>query len=358
MKTEFANYRRIAKGAAGMSSLWQGPDHLVYVRGSGILLPFSEDYLRFRYRDIQAFTVRRTGRIVMSLLWGLLAVVPAAFGFLILAVRDPGPVGPVALFFLASFFGSSLLGVLGLVRHLILGPTCRCEIMTSLKRENLRPLNRLHRAHEAIALMEGPIREAQARERIGEDRGGDPRDSLARREREKERDFALRVSPLVPATFGVFTLFAFAGLVTLVLESLVITGLGFALFSVGALLLLATLILSVRVPTPDPLRASLWALLGSVFVLFGTGAVFFVVAASENPEYTIGILGPLEAFSAVMVAGGAFFFWLHLALLVTTLLVSLAGLIQTARWRERVAAAREDGQSGAEVIAGDADSDE
>jgi len=45
-----------------MSSLWFGEDHLVYVRGSGMTMPFSEECKRYCYRDIQVVSIAKTSR--------------------------------------------------------------------------------------------------------------------------------------------------------------------------------------------------------------------------------------------------------------------------------------------------------
>jgi hypothetical protein len=63
------NYQRLARDLFGLSSLWLGKDHLVYVKGTGFLVPFTEEYKRFRLSEIQAVNVARTSRIGFSLLY-------------------------------------------------------------------------------------------------------------------------------------------------------------------------------------------------------------------------------------------------------------------------------------------------
>ena len=46
-----------------MSSLWLGEDHLGYVRGTGLMMPYSEEYKRYRYSDIQAVSIAKTSRV-------------------------------------------------------------------------------------------------------------------------------------------------------------------------------------------------------------------------------------------------------------------------------------------------------
>ena len=53
-----------------MSSLWMASDHLVYVKGSGFLMPFTEEYKRFRFDEIQCLSVVRTSRVGKGVLYG------------------------------------------------------------------------------------------------------------------------------------------------------------------------------------------------------------------------------------------------------------------------------------------------
>ena len=63
-----SRYERLARDRLGHSSLWLGEDHLVHVRGSGFLVPFSEEYRRFSLSEIEAVTLARTSRVGKGLL--------------------------------------------------------------------------------------------------------------------------------------------------------------------------------------------------------------------------------------------------------------------------------------------------
>ena len=59
MKKAFGDYKHLAgKGRAG--SLWEGPDHLLYIESAGVFLAFSESYKRIDFGKIQAISIART----------------------------------------------------------------------------------------------------------------------------------------------------------------------------------------------------------------------------------------------------------------------------------------------------------
>ena len=160
MKTFSDRYSRLAKGLFGLSSLWLGEDHLVYVKGSGFLMPFTEEYKRFRLSEIQAFTVAKTSRVGLGMLYLFILLGCAVVSTLIYALSET--LRPVTIVVLSVFLAVGLATFALLLRHLILGPTCVCDIQTRLTRERLRPLNRDHRALETLRRVEGLVRESQA----------------------------------------------------------------------------------------------------------------------------------------------------------------------------------------------------
>ena len=168
------NHQRLARDLFGLSSLWLGEGHLVYVKGTGFLVPFTEEYKRFRLSEIQAVNVARTSRTGLSLLYlfGLLLASLVVTLLLVLA-ETMRPITVVALSFC---FAMGLVSLALLVRHLILGPTCVCDIQTRLSRERIRPLNRYHRTLETVNRIDRLVRESQAGVLVG----GGTRDSSGR----------------------------------------------------------------------------------------------------------------------------------------------------------------------------------
>ena len=77
MKAFSDSYRCLARDPLGLSSLWLGEDDLVYVKGSGFLMPFTEEYKRFRLGEIQSFSVAKTSRTGLTLLYVFLLLFSA-----------------------------------------------------------------------------------------------------------------------------------------------------------------------------------------------------------------------------------------------------------------------------------------
>lgn len=325
-----------------MSSLWQGDDHLVYVKGSGFLIPFSEEYRRFRYKDIQSLTLTKTNRLLFSLLHLTGFLVFAGLIAIVIAVSGLDEIGVGMMILLSILLAGAILFLLLFLRHLILGPTCRCYLQTNLKRELIKPLNRLHTANQAIGRMSPGIQETQqdlegARSEVSKTAASGAGAAAAREESD------LKVSGFVIPTFAIFAVFGLLILIALHLESMVLNGIGLALLTIGSLAVVATLISCIRYATPESIRTFLWILLGQIFVFAGMSAVYFVMTASRNPEYTIGMTGPLEAFAVVSSEGGIGFYLGYLALTVSMFLVSVFGVLQALKWKGRISAVAEPG---------------
>jgi hypothetical protein len=136
--------------AASRSRLYLGTDHLL----SADSMYGSETYKRFYFRDIQAFTVRRTPWGLVSVLifggllglsaLGLLSADPVTFGF--------GTVFTVlfSLFFLAF-----------LIQQLVRGGTCRTWVQTAVQTEELPSLNRVNTSRKVLARLQPLILAAQ-----------------------------------------------------------------------------------------------------------------------------------------------------------------------------------------------------
>jgi hypothetical protein len=140
---------RSAFGIISLSraSLWLGKDHLLCVETSG----YSESYKRFYFRDIQAFSFRRTNaRMVLSI---VLAVMAALF-LLIAFIAD----NTTVLVIFVSL--TPLLCLVPLVINLILGPTCRCQVRTAVQTEDL-PIRRIRGARRFLERVRPLISAAQ-----------------------------------------------------------------------------------------------------------------------------------------------------------------------------------------------------
>lgn len=146
-------YRKLASSgfsAALRHSLWEGPDHLLWVE-SAIL---QEHYRRFYFQDIEAVLVHRTGRRT-AWTWALGA---PFFLFTAIAVFSDG----IALF---SIFMAALLAVLTAVQWLK-GPGCRVYLQTAVQKYRIANLVRMRKAlrvmdriRASVEAVQGPLGE-------------------------------------------------------------------------------------------------------------------------------------------------------------------------------------------------------
>ena len=163
MKKQFGPYRRIARGLLGCSSLWQGPDHLLYVRGTGLILPFREEYIRFAFKDIQSVAIAptRIGTIVTVVSATIAAAAMVAGALLFWAAGD----AVMQAFYKVMAALCAALAVIALplcLVNLALGPTCHCAVQSEGQSHRLRPLRRLRRARKVAAALAATIRSHQA----------------------------------------------------------------------------------------------------------------------------------------------------------------------------------------------------
>lgn len=337
-------YQPLARDRFGFSSLWLGEDHLVYVKGSGFLLAFTEEYKRFRLSEIQAVNVAKTSRVGRILLFTFGLLLSSLVITLILVNADSmGPAAVIGLS-LAFAFGLGALGLL--VRHLILGPTCVCDIQTRLSRERIIPLNRYHRTLETLKRIDGRIRTNQAGVRVSEEGSRDGASAID----DAARGMGFfQVPATVPIAFGAFVVLALAGLAGLHLESLGLTAFVLFLILAGSLLLLLSLVSVVRKPTPESLRTALWLLLGLHFLVVGIGTVYYLVVATREPAYTVGFTGPLEAYAAIAAEGGVWLYVTFVGLFAAMLVSAATGLILALKWRGKIRLAASLGASPAKA---------
>ena len=136
MSKKQKQYTRL-RGAALISSnrLYLMPDHLLSISTTF----FSEDHMRFYYKDIQAIITRKTlmGKI-LNLSFGILLII-----FFIPALRLNGG-------WAVFFFTVTGLFFLLLIINWLRGPTCICHILTPIQTVRLHALKRIRNAKKAM----------------------------------------------------------------------------------------------------------------------------------------------------------------------------------------------------------------
>ncbi|MEM7697266.1 MAG: hypothetical protein AAF236_02545 [Verrucomicrobiota bacterium] len=335
MSDSVEQFRRLARSFFGLSSLWVGPDHLVYVRGRGFIFPYTEEYKRYRFADIQAVTVARRSRWTLGLTLGLSMGFCAVIGLLLLGL-NPGARSGAVLIVAGVFTLIALLLFAFFLRHLLLGPLCICEIQTSASRERLRAIDRLHQSEQLVEQLAGPIGAAQADLQAGAS-------EATSAERSSPPQAPFQLSGSVFATAAGFLLLAMGGFAILHAGSSGLVVAYLILMLAGSALLVWSLVSSTRVASPDGIRASLWTLLGLFFLTVAGGVVILLVAGIQDPAYTIDLAGPFEALADVREIGGwvAYGFFASLFGLMT--LTSSITISLFLKWKARLSAIVERG---------------
>jgi hypothetical protein len=118
----------------GVSSFWNGPDHLLLVETAF----FRERYKRFYYKDIQAVIMHRNSlHRVWTALWSALSLL---FGVIAYLVEG------------TPYTSGTLLAIClsALAVNLLLGPCCMVFLQTAVQRQRLRTLRRVRTAAKAM----------------------------------------------------------------------------------------------------------------------------------------------------------------------------------------------------------------
>jgi len=158
MKKQFGPYRRLGRGFFGCSSLWVAETHLLYVKGMGPVLPFSEEYQRYeldRLRGV-ALVKTKTGLILNCIFGAVLLGCAALAAAAVLAASHFLAERSFFLYFAASAFGAvALVSLVLLVVNTALGPTCLFQVQTPVRIERIRALRRYRPARRALTEL-GP----------------------------------------------------------------------------------------------------------------------------------------------------------------------------------------------------------
>lgn len=164
MKREFDGYRRLTRGIFGASSLWLGSHDVLYVRGSGVWLPFNEEYLRFSLTKLQSASLvkTRTG-LVLNLVFGFFALITGTSSALLIS-QALDHIGPEQAVYVIMAIPSSVLALVFLtlfIVNLALGPTCVLQLQTATRLEKIRAARRLRTARRVLAELAPAITDAQ-----------------------------------------------------------------------------------------------------------------------------------------------------------------------------------------------------
>lgn len=272
MRKTFENYKLLTGNQGRRGSLWKGEDHLLAVEGNGIFFPYSEQYRRVDYKNIQSISYVLTKRYWLVLIALLIPILGLAGGAYLSFYEEKPP--------LAITLGVILLPFLAiLIVHMVMGKTCICTLQTAVQNLRLKPLTRINKARQVMneieslcLLHQGPMptefTEASSQQEVMV-----PGSQLL-----------WRGSAWVMAA-GIALILMAATLV--VFGATLLGGLSSHSSSVGVLYLeafagmaalictIAGLAKAIKMQTPDGLMATLWTSLGLEVV--GGGALYLLV---------------------------------------------------------------------------------
>ncbi len=327
-------YRRLPGGRLTRHSLWQSDDHLLSVQRR----EFTERYVWFYFRDIQAIMVQRTSTyailtaIVLSLtvLTALLAI-----------TRENGGV-MVFWWIMTAAFGSVALW------NWQLGPTCICYLFTAIDRYRVRALSRIKIADRVIGTLQPLIQRAQRDIDIQAPPTSEQSDEQGMYLRPTSVTHARSVeSPPALHYHGAIHIAAF---VLLLLNGLFLSGvlLFFGALSVGGyaatlpalgVCMIIALVKQAGSDMPKSIQGLVWAQLGYIIVSLMIGLAFVLVAFYTymrdfggeliNGESTIATA--VEHFSPVDFP---MFIGFYVILIAIALLIGGLGLMFLRRFRQ------------------------
>ena len=305
-------------------TLWQGPDHLLWVEKTMM----QEHYRRFYFKDIQAVIVRRNQRQhLWTLFWGLLVLVTGSLA--LPSVETP----ELPEFFVPAFF--TLLWSIGLLINFFMGPCCEFYLQTAVQLERLSNMVRARAALKVADRIKGLAEKAQ---------GSFPGSALAGkiiaatppadhlRRADTETTYQPRLHWIL---FGVLLCQAGIGGLLLWLRQ---TWLAILLLIIVAAALVLVIIVLVR--WQRQIRGSMLAMLAWVTLIFSalhavSAYGIYIFGSVRHPEYSYNAAALLKAFLELYLEENAFITALVMGFSAGALALGVIGLIAVALYGGR-----------------------
>lgn len=262
-------------------SLWQGPDHLLWVTA----IFFRERYKRFYYNDIQSVIVQRTGtHLIWTFVWGSLTIL---FGIIALAVSGtPYVSGTIFAVFLMA-----------LMTNILMGPSCCVFLQTAVQRQKLSSLRRVRTADKAMAIIkelviskQGAWKKQESVEAYDKSTlqvARDPLRSVTSTYDKREREDLAPRGPFKPLLhqilFGLLLVMGILGSIQIMLKSLPI-GL-FETFLHGAvqIMVIVALVRWYRHLKGTMIAKINWLALVYIIILTVIGYILYFIVSFRNP---------------------------------------------------------------------------
>jgi hypothetical protein len=319
MSKESRPYRRLSgPGFLTPHRLYTGADHLLSITATS----FSEDYMRFYYKDIQSIILRKTikGKLFNLLLATFLVI------FLLSALRVHG--GWAGFFFVLTglFF---LLLIINWLR----GPTCTCHIMTPIQTVILPALRRISKAKKALARLRPLIEGVQ---------GVLSEESLPEIRQEVLSPHIKTQQKAIKHEHGnfhviLFALFAVSGLfigIGIFYQSIVISLMSGLVVLSATILLIVSLVKQTGSDLSVSLKTITWLTTGYLFIVYLSSYVVSIYAMVKNPGIGNNEWGLIKNISILSPMDYPWLMRLSIFCLCSALILGISGLVLIRKFRE------------------------
>jgi hypothetical protein len=277
MKKAFGDYKHLSG-----KTLWEGPDHLLFIEESSFFFTFSEQYRRIDFKNIQAITLTTTTRYSwvafwLTLLLGL--VVWISLSNATLDFTEPG-----------IWVALTICGVLLtlLIVHLAKGKTARMQLQTAVQVLRLKSVRRMKQGHDVLArltelclLHQGGIMPQTGEMQQVQDDKGSAAAAAARQMRRMPGSKPLfSGSKWVTAGMALLLLTGLSFIAEPFVPSLVLLYAEMLLVLLTGIALIITLATAIRYRTPGLIYAASWVGL-AIMAAWVVGVYFALVIASS-----------------------------------------------------------------------------
>ncbi|MCB1076668.1 MAG: hypothetical protein KDM64_02470, partial [Verrucomicrobiae bacterium] len=193
-------------------------------------------------------------------------------------------------------------------------------------------VNRMHHGRQLLAKLGERIRPTQSELAMAVEEG-DPVPHSA-----PPAIPELRLPPLALITFAWQALIGGLLLALLHFPSFSISAAWIGLAITGFAPLLISIAGGVRHLCPDSIRQVLWFQLTTSLILGAIAFVYFVDQAINDPLVTIGMTGPIEAFSDIGASSAFAYYLAFLSAAILNLAAAITGLVLHVRWKGHLSA--------------------
>jgi hypothetical protein len=306
-------------------SLWQGPDHLLWVSSSF----FKERYRRFYYNDIQSIILQRTGNHwIWTCVWGALALL---FGIIASAVSGTAYVsGTFSVIFLAA-----------LLTNILMGPSCNVFLQTAVQLQRISSLRRVRTANKALEKIKVLVNSKQgawqkeisvaAQNNSAPSRTHDRSESATAAPAQKEGEAAAPKGPYKPLfhqiLFGLLLIMGILGSIQILIKSLPIGLLETLLHGAAQVMVIVALVRWFRHLKGTAIAKLNWLALVFVIIVTVIGYVFYFVVSFQNPEYNYNHWAMFKMMFELQMSDHSFALAANIIYAGGNLLLGLFGLL-------------------------------